>query len=161
MREPLAYHINWTCYGQWLHGDRRGFVDRRHHTPGEPYPYDDPHRRNAAANRLAEAPCWLTEAQRQTVQEVIREACTFRKWELAAVNAQPDHVHVVVRAPEHMGKKVRARLKDRTSRALKRADRGRTRWWTEGGKVEPVCDERRLQQAIDYVNHRQPFPRVE
>ena len=161
MREPLAYHLSWTCYGQWLHGDRRGFVDHGHRTPGEPYVYDDPHRLNAAANRLAESPCWLTEAQRQTVQQAVREACTFRSWDLSAVNAQPDHVHVVVRAPGHTGVQARARLKDRASRALKAADRQRTRWWTDGGKVEPIRDARRLQQAIIYVNERQPFPRVE
>jgi hypothetical protein len=39
--------------------------------------------------------------------------------------------------------------------------RGRTHWWTEGGKVEPILDRRRLQQAVDYVSNRQPFPRVE
>jgi REP element-mobilizing transposase RayT len=162
MREPLAYHISWTCYGQWLHGDRRGFVDRQHHTPGEPYIYDDPHRLNAAANRLAEPPCQLTDAQRRATQEAIREACAFRNWELSAVNAQPDHVHVVLRAPDHTGKQVRSRLKDRATRALKDANgRGRTHWWTEGGKVEPILDRRRLQQAVDYVSNRQPFPRVE
>ncbi len=24
MSEPLAYLLTWTCYGTWLHGDRRG-----------------------------------------------------------------------------------------------------------------------------------------
>jgi REP element-mobilizing transposase RayT len=164
MPEPLAYHISWTCYGQWLHGDPRGFVDRQHHTPGEPYIYDDPHRRSAAANRLAEPPCWLTEDQRHVTQQAIREACAFRNWELSAVNTQPDHVHVVVRAPGHTGKEVRARLKDRATRALKGAngrESGRMHWWTEGGKVELMLDEQRWQQAIDYVNNRQPFPRVD
>jgi len=164
MGEPLAYHISWTCYGQWLHGDPRGFVDRQHHTPGEPYIYDDPHRRSAAANRLAEPPCWLTEDQRHVTQQAIREACAFRNWELSAVNTQPDHVHVVVRAPGHTGKQVRARLKDRATRALKGAngrESGRMHLWTEGGKVELICDERHWQQVIDYVNNRQPFPRVE
>jgi len=160
MREPLAYHITWTCYGQWLHGDRRGFVDRHHHTPGEPYPYDDPHRHNAAANRLVETPCTLTDVQRRVTQDAIGEACTFRQWELSAVNAQPDHVHVVVLAPGHTGKQVRTRLKDRASRALNDTDANRTRWWTEGGKTEPIRDEQRLKQAIRYVNERQPFPRI-
>jgi len=160
MREPLAYHLSWTCYGQWLHGDVRGYVDDRHRTPGEPYVYDHPQRRSAAANRMAEPPCWLTDDRRRVAEEAIREACAFRGWELEAVNVQPDHAHVVVRAPGHTGKKVRARLKDRATRALKATASGRERWWTEGGKVDLVLDERHLQQVVDYVNNRQPFPHV-
>ena len=28
MSDPLAYFITFTCYGNWLHGDERGSVDR-------------------------------------------------------------------------------------------------------------------------------------
>ena len=61
MREPLAYHLSWTCYGQWLQGDVRGYVDRQHRTPGEPYAHNQPQFYNASANRMKEPPVWLTE----------------------------------------------------------------------------------------------------
>ncbi|MEA3366700.1 MAG: transposase [Planctomycetota bacterium] len=160
MREPLAYHLSWTCYGQWLHGDARGFVDRRHHTPGEPYPYNIPQWYADAANRLSEPPCWLNDADRRIAEHAIREACAFRHWRLHALNVQPDHVHAVVRAPERTGKHVRVRLKDRATRALRAGGQRRTRWWTAGGKVEPIFDERHLREAIRYVNNHQPHPKV-
>ncbi len=33
---PLAYFITFRCYGTWLHGDRRGSVDRFHNIYGTP-----------------------------------------------------------------------------------------------------------------------------
>jgi len=160
MPDPIAYHISWTCYGQWLHGDARGFVDRRHHTPGEPYPYNVPQWVADAANQMSEPACWLTDTQRRRADNAIREACAFRSWRVHALNVQPDHVHAVVGAPATLGAHVRARLKDRATRALKAAFSSRTHWWTDGGKVEVIADERRLREAIAYVNERQPHPKA-
>lgn len=160
MHEPLAYHLSWTCYGQWLHGDVRGYVDDRHRTPGEPYIYDHPQRRSAAANRMAEPPCWLTHARRGAAEEALREACAFRGWMLHALNVQPDHVHVVITARGLTGKRVMQRLKDRATRRLRETVPERRRWWTEGGKVDLIFNERHLGQVVDYVHSRQPFPRA-
>ena len=160
MREPLAYLITWTCYGQWLRGDRRGYVDRRHRTPGTPYPWNHTDFFNADAVRMRESHCWLTDDQRKVAEAAMRAACEFRGWHLHAVNVQPDHVHLVVKAVGYTGKQARARLKDRATRQLKAAAPGRQKWWTEGGKVDLIFDKRHLKQAIDYVNNRQPFPRV-
>jgi hypothetical protein len=33
---PIAYLITFRSYGTWLHGDRRGSVDRFHNTYGTP-----------------------------------------------------------------------------------------------------------------------------
>jgi hypothetical protein len=33
---PLAYLITFNTYGSWLHGDRRGSVDRFHNRYGTP-----------------------------------------------------------------------------------------------------------------------------
>src|SRR3954465_9461649 len=32
--QPLAYFITFRCYGTWLPGDERGWVDRRHNQFG-------------------------------------------------------------------------------------------------------------------------------
>ena len=161
MREPLAYHITWTCYGQWLRGDTRGYVDRHHRTPGAPYRWGHGDFRNADANRMRETACWLDDTHRRAAHAAMGEACAFRDWRHVALNVQPDHVHVVVRAPGHTGKQVMQRLKDRATRCLRGLTPGRHRWWTEGGKVELILDERYLRQAVAYVTGRQPFCRVE
>jgi REP element-mobilizing transposase RayT len=159
MKPALAYHLIWTCYGQWLHGDVRGYVDNEHRTPGAPYPHNDPQLYNASFNRLAEPPCWLTEEQRVIADAALREACEFRRWPLKAVNVQPDHVHVVVQVFNMTGKDVMSRLKARATRCLHEKAPPRQTWWTEGGKVELVHDEVQLAAAVEYVNN-QRFPKV-
>ena len=156
-----TYHLTWTCYGQWLHGDAHGSVDREHRTPGTPYAPADGRSCNAEANRMTEPACWLTDRQRVVVESALREACEFRGWRLMAVNAQPDHVHVVVEAPETDGKRVRQVLKDRSARALGGADAGRRHWWTEGGKVDRIRSTTHLRQAVEYVEGKQHFAAVE
>jgi REP element-mobilizing transposase RayT len=158
MKPPLAYHLTWTCYGQWLHGDTRGYVDDEHRTPGTPYVHNDPQLYNASFNRMAEPPCWLTDEQRAIADAALREACEFRRWPLKAVNVQPDHVHLIVQVFDKTGKDVMSRLKGRATQCLNEKAMRRT-WWTEGGKVELVHDERQLAIVIEYVND-QRFPKV-
>lgn len=155
-----TYHLSWTCYGQWLHGDVRGYVDHKHNVPGEPYEHDNPLFLNADANRMTEAACWLTDEQRRTAQGAIAEACAFRRWRLYAVNVQPDHSHVAVSSEEARGVRARQILKDRATRALREVDNSRRHWWTEGGKVEVVTNEVHLATVIDYIENKQKFPKV-
>jgi REP element-mobilizing transposase RayT len=160
MREPLAYHLAWTCYGQWLHGDPRGYVDKRHRNVGEPYPAGDPRLYNAAANRMAGESVWLEDAQRSRATAAIREVCVHRAWPLITVNVQPDHVHVAVRAPGVTGKAAMERIKSWASMQLNLAFARRSRWWTVGGKVELVMSEAELRDVAEYIEN-QRFPRVE
>ena len=161
MREPLAYHLTWTCYGQWLQGDPRGYVDRQHHAPGEPYPHNNPQYYNASANRMTEPPCWLTDDQRRTVTRAVREAAAHRGWNLLTINAQPDHVHVAIMARGITGKGVIQALKTWATMCLNRSGGGRTHWWTAGGKVETIFNEQKMAEVIDYINHTQRFAGVE
>jgi len=156
----LAYHLTWTCYGQWLHGDARGYVDRHHRTPGTPYEHNHPDRYNAAANRMKAEAVWLSDSQRKIIGRAIREGCRYCRWTLVEQNVQPDHVHVIVEAPSVTGKYARKFLKAWATRRLGAESGGRRRWWTKGGKVEVIRDAIRLQQAVVYVRE-QPFPRVE
>ncbi len=156
----LAYHLTWTCYGQWLHGDARGYVDRRHRTPGTPYEHNHPEQYNAAANRMKEGAVWLSDSQRATASRAIREACRHCDWRLVEQNVQPDHVHVLVAAPGVTGKYARKFLKAWATRRLGAQTPGRKHWWTDGGKVEVIQNAIRLQQAVVYVR-TQRFQRVE
>jgi len=155
-----TYHLTWTCYGQWLRGDVRGYVEDGNNKPGTPYAWGDPAAYGADANRMAESACWLTNGQRLAAEGAIREACVFRKWNLVEMNVQPDHVHVVVEAPQVDGKRVRQILKGRGTRALREVDPSRRRWWTQGGKVDTVRSDAQLHGVVEYVKNRQPFGRV-
>lgn len=34
MSEPVAFFLTWSAYGNWLHGDTKGSVDRNHNSYG-------------------------------------------------------------------------------------------------------------------------------
>src|SRR4029078_2161860 len=92
---PIAYFISWTTYGTWLHGDKRGWVERNE--PGiQP---GDLARHDMVYANLAESPVVLDEQQRMVAAEIIRAHCAFRKWHLHAVNPRSNHIHAVVTAP--------------------------------------------------------------
>jgi len=95
---PLAYFISFRTYGTWLHGDKRGSIDRNHNLYGSPY--IEPNERWRRHNQfiLKAKPLILNPKQRRVVDEAIRETCRIRKWSLLAVNARTNHVHTVVTA---------------------------------------------------------------
>jgi REP element-mobilizing transposase RayT len=150
MPQPLAYLITWTTYGSWLPGDRRGWVEED--TPG--IQSSDPSRLAAACARLTHRSVVLDEAQRGVVQETIRAHCAIRNWQLHAVNARGNHVHVVVtadRAPET----VMDQFKAWCSRRLNEREKASKRWWTKHGSTKWINDEEYLRNAIRYVLERQ------
>src|SRR6202521_2647770 len=64
---PLAYLITFRCYGTWLHGDKRGSIDRFHNRYRSPYiaPNQSWHRHNARA--LESQSLVLDTSQRRSV----------------------------------------------------------------------------------------------
>jgi len=150
----VAYHITWTCYGQWLPGDERGYVDREHRTPGTPYAEWDPRAVSAAANAMREAPCWLGDPERRLAAEGIRSACAKQRWGLLALNVQPDHVHALVEAQGVTGKHAMRVLKAFATRELRAASPSGRQWWTKGGKVELVQNGTHIATVARYVAHQ-------
>ncbi|MCG3178952.1 MAG: hypothetical protein BIFFINMI_01282 [Phycisphaerae bacterium] len=161
MTDPMIYHLIWTCYGQWLQGDDRGYVDDEHNVPGTNYSPGNPQFRAASANRMTEPPVWLDDPMRIVAVEALREACRFRKWDCCELNVQPDHVHIVIIADESRGVEARRKLKSRGSAALNNAFGVRRHWWSDGGKVEVVRDRWHLHAVMNYVrNQKFPPPRM-
>jgi REP element-mobilizing transposase RayT len=151
----LAYHLVWTTYGTWLPGDWRGWVQKG--TLGIQQP--DPKLEQAARERMAEEIVVLTPEQRGLVEKTIADHCRIRGWQLHAVNARSNHVHVVVSANRDP-KDVRDQFKAWCSRKLSDAagltkavatKAGRKHWFTEGGDHELICDGEYLENAIRYV----------
>ena len=85
---PLAYFISFRTYGTWLHGDKRGSIDRHHNQYGSPYipPNEKWHRYNQ--KQLKTKPLILGAQERKVIEEAINETCRIRKWSLLAFNVR-------------------------------------------------------------------------
>jgi REP element-mobilizing transposase RayT len=151
----LAYHITWTTYGTWLHGDERGWVQWGEMGIKAP----DPDRECEARTRMTESAVVLSDEQRGIVEQTIRDHCKIRGWQLHAVNVRTNHVHVVVTADRDAGE-VMNQFKAWCSRKLSDAaglagpvskKAGRRHWFTEGGDKKAIDTEEYLENAIKYV----------
>jgi len=99
----------------------------------------------------------LASEQREVVNNEIQRLAEVRGWELWVANARTNHVHVVVTATQHLGKRVRDQMKANCTRTLRQAfeifvDRP---VWTTGGDVECLNTEDDLEQAILYAGDAQ------
>src|SRR4051794_166911 len=96
---PLAYLITFRCYGTWVHGDRRGSMDRQEHNVyGTLRIPPNQKLERADTNGLRYMPVTLDALQREAVESAIGEVCEHRGFRLDAVNARTNHVHAVVAA---------------------------------------------------------------
>jgi REP element-mobilizing transposase RayT len=150
-----TYHLIWTTYGTWLHGDERGWYEWG--VGGRET--GDPERESAARARMAGAAVTLTIAQRHLIEETIRRHCAVRGWTLHAVAVLDTHVHVVVTA-DRTATETANQFKAWCSRVLSDAaglvtqvakNAGRGRWFTEGSGRRVIESESYLAQAIEYV----------
>lgn len=156
MGRPLGYLLTWTCYGTWLHGDRRGSVDDDHNRVGAPLaPADD--RRLASARRAMKADAVVLDPRaRQVVQAAIRDHCGHTGWRLVAVNARSNHVHVVVAGATVAPETALAQFKAWCTRRLREAGlAGEGRVWTRQGSTRYLWTQDDVASAADYVLNRQ------
>ena len=93
----------------------------------------------------------LSDHDRQIVEATIHEHCELRKWDLHAVNARSNHVHVVVTAPEYQPETVASQFKAWCTKKLQADHPERNRFWTEGASCRWINVEKDLQSAIDYT----------
>jgi len=99
----------------------------------------------------------LSPEQRAIVEQECRQHCEHRGWQLWAINARSNHVHVVVTATEYSGKTVRDQLKANCTRGL------RVHWpefssrpvWTIGGDWKCINDTDDLEVLCQYVREAQ------
>jgi len=149
---PLAYFITWTVYGTFLQGDQRGWRKRR---SGEQLP--QPPLAEWRRDRLKHPILFLNNDQQSAVELAIAAHCQHREWQLHVSAARTNHIHAVVTAAEHLGKRVRDQLKANATRAL------RETWaefcdrpvWTVGGDWQCINSEDDLETVIVYVAEAQ------
>src|ERR1043166_5613554 len=117
---PLGYLITFRCYGTWLHGDKRGSVDRHHQIYGTLGLQPSALRRQRDRDLLKQPPVRLNSQQRSGVEAAIRETCCIRRWQLWTVNVRTNHVHAVVSANKKPVAVLSA-LKANATRAMREA----------------------------------------
>jgi REP element-mobilizing transposase RayT len=160
---PLAYLITFRSYGTWLHGDKRGSVDRHHNRYGTPrIPRNDPWREHNRRS-LKQPPTRLDSQRRAAVDAAIRETWEIRKWALWALNTRSNHVHAVVTVncdPERVmtAFKANATRKMRNSGCWKNTGTP----WVRRGSKKRLCNEKEVAAAVAYVLYDQgePLPKL-
>ncbi len=93
---------------------------------------------------------------RSTVEQACRKHCEHRGWQLFAVSARTNHVHVVV-AADASPKTVRDQLKANCTGALRRQDKPLIvdRTWTKGGDCEILDTDDDIEAAVLYTTEAQ------
>jgi REP element-mobilizing transposase RayT len=149
---PLAYLMTFRTYGSWLHGDKRGSIDRYNNAFRSPYKSSNLVVENQQKRKLKSNPVLLDAAQRTVVQEAVKDVCTFRAWHLHCINVRTNHIHSVIAAakpPDHILRD----LKAYSTRALRSAGLwtpGHTPW-SDSGSYRYLWKEDSVWYACDYV----------
>lgn len=148
---PLAYFISFRTYGTWLHGDKRGSIDRFHNAYRSPYLPQNETWRHHNQQQLKAKPLILNAKQRRSIAAAIRGRARFESV-LQAINVRTNHIHAVVSANRRAGLVLSA-FKANATRQL-REDR---LWpyafspWADKGSKRKLWNERSVARAIDYV----------
>jgi len=156
---PLGYLLTFRAYGTWLHGDKRGSVDRLHKRFGSPMLPLSERRSQIERLLLKQHPVRFDARRRAAIESAARETCTIRKWQLWALNVRTNHVHCVITAN---------RKPDEVLSALKaNATRTMREWscwisaqgpWAHRGSKKYLWTEKDLAEAIAYVIEEQGEP---
>ena len=152
--KPWAYFLTFTCYGDRLHGDQRGSVDREHNGFGARFLEVRPLRYAYEAQRMPGAGIQLDAAGRRIVRDAIEEVCRHEQWTLYALHVRATHVHIVVKAepgPEH----VLGKCKAYASRALNKRFGFCAKRWTRHGSTRWLWSPSEVDGTVHYVIRQQ------
>jgi REP element-mobilizing transposase RayT len=157
---PLGYLITFRCYGTWLHGDKRGSIDRFHNQYKSPYLPKSSRRNEVNQKLLKFEPVTLDAKQRENVDSAIREVCEQRKWLLHALNVRTNHIHVVVSIGAVKPERALNAFKAYGTRRLRRNRTWQEKHspWADRGSKRHLWNERSIAFAIDYVVNGQGGP---
>ena len=154
----VFYLITYCCYGTWLHGDERGSVDRFHNQPGEPLMPPNVDLRNTRRRLMKGDAVRLCRQCQNVVSKTLCEVARHKKWDLQASNVLPNHVHMVISAPNEITpERIMACFKARSTRRLREEQLmgAKADIWAEHGSTRYLKSEISVVRAIDYVLNRQ------
>jgi REP element-mobilizing transposase RayT len=154
---PLAYFISFRTYGTWLHGDKRGSIDRFHNRYRSSYIPPNEKWRDYNAQGLRAEPLILKARHRKSIEGAIRETCNIRKWFLQAINVRTNHIHTVVSASQKKPEHVLGAFKANATRQLRQDNLWRDPFspWANKGSKRRLWNKQSVARAIDYVLNRQ------
>ena len=150
---PIAYLVTFRCYGTWLHGDKRGAVNKFNNKYQSPFLKTNTIWETENKNKLKSEPVTLNAEQRKIVEQTIREVCKFKNWVLHAVNVITNHVHTVVSTGNRSAGSALNAFKSYSTRKLKEENC----WnfshspWSDKGNNRYLWNEKSLESAIEYV----------
>jgi len=154
---PLAHLITFRTYGTWLHGDKRGSVNRFRNIYGTRRLPADKNWIKVNSERLKREIVILNAAQRTSVEKAIKETCQKRGWILLAINVRTNHVHVVVATGGNHSAAALNALKANATRVM----REDSCWleasspWVDKGSRRNLWNQRSVERAINYVLYGQ------
>src|SRR5258705_4084644 len=153
---PLACLISFRTYGTWLHGDKRGSIDRFHNRYRSPYIPPNEKWHQYKQQLLKSKPLILKARQRKSIEAAIRETCKIRQWSLLAFNVRTNHVHTVVSANRKPGLVLNA-FKANATRQLREDGLWPHSYspWADKGSKRRLWNERSVARAIEYVLYDQ------
>jgi REP element-mobilizing transposase RayT len=153
MDGPLAYLLTWTTYGTWLHGDKRGSVNRHNNMYASPTIPGSAVRADVNRSRMSADPLVLTPMMRWVVRDALVEHCPYRDAALHSLNVRTNHVHMVVSLRTGNPRGVAGRFKARATFVLR--ERGlvgeNAIVWTARGSARYLWDDESLAAANRYV----------
>lgn len=150
---PIAYLITFRCYGTWLHGDKRGSIDRFNNKYQSPYILLNESWHQHNKRQLKSEPLILNALQRKFVEEAIRETCRCRKWYLSAVNVRTNHVHVIAAIGDVKPERALNDFKSYATRKMKQNGCWQHDYspWADKGSKRRLWNEQSVANAVDYV----------
>jgi REP element-mobilizing transposase RayT len=156
---PLALFVTLSAYGNRLHGDERGTVDRQHNAYGEQTLGRNDGRLGFESNGVSAAPMTFTIPLRSAIETAIQHACLFRDWELLACHCRTNHLHAVIGTDADRDEVI-ARLKDRCTRSLRAAKLivANQPLWARGGSGRRLWTEADVEAACEYTMNAQGDP---
>jgi len=162
--------ITWTCFGNWLPGDPRGFVGNVrdldgvqvvHNMPGTPYDADMPPLEGWVRRHMTGLPVRLDQPEAEALIAQYLETARIRHWSLEAASVMYNHTHVLVGVPgDPDPQSILETLKSWATRAVKkhRPLPPNGTFWTAKGSKRKLSDEAALSDAVLYVAKKQPKP---
>ena len=154
---PLAYLLTFRSFGTWLHGDERGSTERSsdQRFKASAVPPNVP-LREKMESEMIQVPIVFSSTQRTLIAEAITEVCSFRQYQLRAVNVRTNHDHAVV-SKAIMPEKIVNDFKAYATRRLRLEHEiclG-LKVWSRGASTRYLWKPRHIEAAIDYVLYSQ------
>jgi REP element-mobilizing transposase RayT len=162
--------ITWTCYGNWLPGDARGFVGNVRepdgaqmvdNIPGTPYDADMPRLQSWVRQHMTGSPVTLERSEAEALIAQYQETARIRHWSLEAASVMYNHTHVVLGVPgDPDPQSILETLKSWATRAVKmlRPLPPNGTFWTAKGSKRNLRDEAAVGAGVIYVVKKQRKP---